>query len=67
MAYFYAGLGVALLVPLMALMQTLISVIKLDGDNLAKLQDELIVSEVSSFRNALQAKYDEEKKFMMIF
>ena len=63
MAYFYAGLGVALLVPLMALMQTLISVTKLDGegDDLAKLQDELIISEVSSFRNALQAKYDEEE------
>ena len=64
MAYFYAGLGVALLVPLMALMQTLISVTKLDGegDNLAKLQDELIALEVGSFRAALQAKYDEEKK-----
>lgn len=64
MAYFYAGLGVALLVPLMALMQTLISVTKLDGegDSLAKDYDGLIISEVSSFRTALQAKYDEEKK-----
>ncbi len=56
MAYFYAGLGVALLVPLMALMQTLISVTKLDGegDDSATKQDQKQVEIAREFRSVLE-------------
>ena len=56
MAYFYAGLGVALLVPLMALMQTLISVTNLDGegDDSATKQDQKQVEIAREFRSVLE-------------
>ena len=55
MTYLYAGLGVALLVPLMALVQTLISVAQLDGEgnNLALLQNQKQVMVAQEFRAAL--------------
>ena len=55
MTYLYAGLGVALLVPLMALVQTLISVAQLDseGNNLALLQNQKQVMVAQEFRAAL--------------
>jgi len=55
MTYLYAGLGVALLVPLMALVQTLISVAQLDreGNDLALLQDQKQVIVAQEFRTAL--------------
>jgi hypothetical protein len=55
MTYLYAGLGVALLVPLMALVQTLINVAQLDreGNDLALLQNQKQVIVAQEFRTAL--------------
>jgi len=55
MTYLYAGLGVALLVPLMALVQALISVAQLDreGNDLALLQNQKQVIVAQEFRTAL--------------
>ena len=61
MTYLYAGLGVALLVPLMALVQTLISVAQLDseGNNLALLQNERQIIVANKFSSVLPAKINE--------
>jgi len=61
MTYLYAGLGVALLVPLMALVQTLISVAQLDKevDDLAFLQNERQIIVVKKFGLALPARINE--------
>ena len=61
MTYLYAGLGVALLVPLMALVQTLISVAQLDreGNDLALLQNQYQIDRAKKFASMLPAKINE--------
>ena len=61
MTYLYAGLGVALLVPLMALVQTLISVAHLNGEgnNLALLQNQYQIDRAKKFSSVLPAKINE--------
>ena len=70
MTYLYAGLGVALLVPLMALVQTLISVAQLDreGNDLALLQIErqIIIANgiAKEFRSTKPSKINESTSCM---
>lgn len=61
MTYLYAGLGVALLVPLMALVQTLISVAQLDreGNDLALLQNQYQIDRAKKFASMLPDKINE--------
>jgi len=66
MTYLYAGLGVALLVPLMALVQTLISVAQLDreGNDLALLQNKYQIDRAKKFSPMLPAKINESTACM---
>ena len=66
MTYLYAGLGVALLVPLMALVQTLISVAQLDreGNDLALLQNQYQIDRAKKFASMLSAKINESTACM---
>ena len=55
MAYLYAGLGVALLIPLMAMVQTLVSLTSLESElsSARSTQLRLIASSLSTFGHGL--------------